>query len=135
MENIINNNITSFFASTAIKLDKRRESMERRRLRRRFGLSPFNVGDILNISFTSGFIIYGFEGICISLKKKGLKNPNASIKLRNILQGVAIESSIAYFYRRAYKFALCNHKRKRFIYKRSKLYSIRYSVNRHSRVK
>jgi len=125
----------SFFASTTIKLDMRRESMERRRFRTRFGLSPFNVGDILNVSFTSGFIIYGFEGICISLKKRRLRSPDASIKLRNVLQGVAIEVSIAYFYRRAYKFALSNHKRKRFVYKRSKLYSIRYGINKHSRVK
>jgi ribosomal protein L19 len=124
-----------YFADTRIRLDMKRESMDRRHLRRMLGITLFSVGDILNISFSSGFITYGFEGICISVRKKRLKDGNASVKLRNILQGVGIELTISYFYKRIFKFALCNHKRKSFFYKRSKLYNIRHELNKYSRVK
>lgn len=102
---------------------------------RGFGYPLFSVGDILNVSYISKFITYGFSGICISLKKKKLKNANVSIILRNILNGVGVELTISYFYNRAYRITISDHSRKEFYYRRAKLYYIRTRVNRESRIK
>lgn len=50
----------------------------------------FTVGDILVVTYWKDSINYRFEGICISIKKKSLSNPNVSIILRNIVMGVGM---------------------------------------------
>lgn len=97
--------------------------------------SVFSVGDILKISYVSKFITYGFEGICICFRKKRLNNLNASVILRNILNGIGVELTISYFYNRAYRFTLSDHSRKDFYYRKAKLYYLRIRLNRASKVK
>lgn len=92
------------------------------------------VGDILKFFFRKNYLMYDFEGIILSIKKKKLRSPDTTIKLRNILLGVGIEYSISYFYNRIFFSTLADYKRKRFVYKRSKLYYIRKKKNQASRV-
>jgi len=94
----------------------------------------FSVGDILRVSYVSKFITYGFEGICICVRKKNLDKFNASFVLRNVLSGVGIEFTISYFGNRAYNFGIADHGRKEFYYRRSKLFYLRKRLNRASKV-
>ena len=100
-----------------------------------YGFIKFSVGDIINVTYISKYIIYGFEGICISKKKKNITLPNTNIILRNVLLGVGVELSLSYFYVRIYNLHLSDYKRKRFSYKRAKLYFVRNRLNKFSGVK
>lgn len=96
----------------------------------------FESGDILSVTFRNKNIIYSFEGICMSKRKKTLLEPEVSFILRNVLSGIGIECTYSYYYNRVYnKLEILDYKRKRFIYNRSKLFHIRYKSNRASRVK
>ena len=114
--------------------DIHRKHMYKRRNRRFMGLSPITVGDIVNISYINKYITYGFEGICICLRRKQMLSPNVTIMLRNVLVNVGVELTFAYYYARGYRFTLSNHKRKSFYYRRAKLYYIRTNLNRASRI-
>lgn len=119
-----------FYHETDLDFDKERiiERQERQGL-------VFSVGDILNISYVSKFITYGFEGVCIRLKKKKMLDVNSSIILRNILSGVGVELTISFFYNRAYNFTVSDYSRKDFYYRKSKLYYLRSRINRASKIK
>lgn len=109
----------------------KRKIIERRKRKN----AVFLVGDILKISYISKFITYGFEGICICFRKKKLKNLNAAVILRNFLSGVGVELTISYFYNRAYRFTVSDYSRKDFYYRKSKLYYLRFKLNKASRIK
>lgn len=114
------------------------QNILRERRRRRRVLSKaihFSAGDVFAVIFWKRSYIYRFEGICISRRKKSLLDPDAALILRNVLLGVGIESTISYYYSRVYKLHILDYKRKKFIYKRAKLYYIRQRINRASRVK
>ena len=98
------------------------------------GFYTFKVGDIIIVFFWVNGIFYRFEGICICLKKKKFKKIDVILILRNVLGGVGIELSISYFHNRLFSFKFSDFKRKKFIYKRSKLYYLRYKLNRESRI-
>jgi ribosomal protein L19 len=127
--------LSNYFLDPYLQGEIHRERMCERRERRFAGLAQFTVGDVINISYTNKFITYGFEGVCICLRKKRLLNTNASIILRNILKNVGIELILSYYHVRAYRLVLSNFKRKSFYYRRAKLYYIRSGLNRASRVK
>lgn len=95
----------------------------------------FSSGDIVVVVFWKEYIVYRFEGICISIKKKSLSSSDVSLTLRNVILGVGVEFTVSYFINRVYNLSLSDYKRKDFIYKRSKLYYVRQRVNRASRVK
>lgn len=95
----------------------------------------FSPGDIVVVVFWKAYIVYCFEGLCISIKKKGLLNPDVSLILRNVILGVGVEFTVSYFANRVYNLSLSDYKRKDFLYKRSKLYYVRQQMNRASRVK
>lgn len=95
----------------------------------------FSAGDVFAIIFWKRSYIHRFEGICISRRKKALLDPNAALILRNVLLGVGIEFTVAYYQSRVYRLHILDYKRKKFIYKRAKLYYIRQRINRASRVK
>lgn len=95
----------------------------------------FLVGDILNISYLSTHIIYGFEGLCLCLRKKLLLDPDASVLLRNRLEDIGIETFMAYYYKRIYKLIVADYKRKEFYYRKAKLYYLRLIFNNASTVK
>lgn len=94
----------------------------------------FTTGDIIYVSFWRGYLIYDFEGICISKKKKYLQNIDVSFVLRNIFLGVAMEMTFSLFFNRLFNLKLKFYKRKRFFYPSSKLYYLRNKVNKQSRV-
>lgn len=93
------------------------------------------IGDILNFSFKRKGIIYSFEGLCISLRNKNLNNPESSFIVRNVLTNVGVELSVSYYYNRGFNAKLNDYKRKKFIYRKSKLYYVRNRLNRESRIK
>jgi ribosomal protein L19 len=93
------------------------------------GYIKFRAGDILQILFWVRGALFTFEGMCISLMKKNIKNNNASITLRNVLVNVGIELKISYFVNRLFFFKVSDYKKKKFIYKKSKLYFVRNRVN------
>lgn len=95
----------------------------------------FSTGDIIVVVFWKSYIVYRFEGICISIKKKNLSQPDVSLVLRNVILGVGVEFTVSYFFNRVYNLSLSDYKRKNFIYKRSKLYYVRQRMNRASRIK
>lgn len=134
---MLDNNIT-FFISDSFS-EKRVNFIGDRKLRSR--ISNFNktlkleTGDILSVSFWQKGAIYTFEGICISIRNKNLLKSNTSLCLRNIISGVGIEFTISYYINRAYSLNILDYKRKNFNYRRSKLYYLRYKLNRASRVK
>ena len=78
---------------------------------------------------------FTFQGICLSVRKKYLGDSNAGFILRNVLGGVGIELVISYYYNRVYNFIFNDFKRKDFIYKKSKIFYLRYRLNRETRVK
>ena len=85
--------------------------------------------------FWKSYVVYRFEGICISITKKSLVKPDVSLILRNVILGVGVEFTVSYFFNRVYNLSLSDYKRKDFIYKRSKLYYVRQRINRASRIK
>lgn len=93
------------------------------------------IGDILYIDFRISGLLYFFEGICIRIKGKNFVNPETSLTLRNILWGVGVELSIAYFYMRIFFPRFDDYKRKKFFYSRSKLFFLRKKLNKHSRIR
>ena len=96
----------------------------------------FTRGDILTINFWSKSCNYHFEGICLGLKKKNILSPNSTIILRNVLYGTGVELCVSYFLNRLYRnLFMSDYKRKKFIYKSSKLYYLRSKNNQKSRVK
>jgi len=123
------------------QINKKRELIKERK-NRSVILSKNNVGkkftrgDILTINFWSKICNYHFEGICLSLKNKNILSPNSTIILRNVLYGTGVELSVSYFLNRLYRnLKMSDYKRKKFIYRSSKLYYLRLKNNTRSRVK
>jgi ribosomal protein L19 len=98
-------------------------------------LVQFKAGDILKIVFFRSGIPYTFEGICLSVKKKGLQNNNSSFLIRNVLEGIGVEYSISYFYNRMYFLQINDYKKKFHDVNRAKFFFIRKRLNRESQVK
>jgi len=96
--------------------------------------SFFKSGDILVVVYCKETIIYRFEGICIAIRRKLLKELDTVLCIRNILFGIGIELSITYYFHRIYFLSIMDYKRKEFRYKKSKLYYLRSKINRASRV-
>lgn len=120
-----------------LQVQERTKKRIKNRLNRsvnKYFFPKFTPGDILVITFWKANIIYRFEGICISLKKKGLIKPDVSMILRNVLLGVGVEFIVSYFFNRVYNGSFSDYKRKRFLYLRSKLYYLRAKINRQSKV-
>lgn len=109
--------------------------IKNRKQRNLISSSKLNTGDILSVVFWQKGIIYKFEGICISIKKKKLLSSNTSLIIRNVIAGIGVELTVSYYANRVYSMVILDYKRKHFNYKRSKLYYLREKLNRASRVK
>jgi ribosomal protein L19 len=81
----------------------------------------FSAGDILSITYSIKGLNYFFEGICISLRKKGIQHPETSFTLRNVLLTTGVEVTFSYYYNIGFALRVNYFKRKKAIYKRSKL--------------
>ena len=122
-------------------IDKKRELIKERKNRKpildNLNLGKkFTRGDILTVNFWSQTCRYHFEGICLGVKNKNFVNPNVTVILRNVLYGTGVELTISYFLNRLYRnISMADYKRKRFLYKSSKLFYLRTKRNRASKVK
>jgi hypothetical protein len=92
------------------------------------------VGDIIKVSFFKSIHPLVFEGICISLKKRGFFISEVSFILRNVILGVAIEVRILYFLNRQYLLTFSDYKRKFDSLNKNKLLEVRHGLNRKSKV-
>jgi len=96
----------------------------------------FFVGDIIEIVYFIKNIPIVFEGVCLGIrKKKQLLNSNVTFFLRNVILGVGIEIVASFYLNRLYLSKKHSFKRKMLQVKRSRLFYIRYRLNRESKVK
>lgn len=98
-------------------------------------LLKFSVGDVLIVFFWVKGLLYRFEGICICIRKKNIKKVDSSLILRNVLGSIGVELCISYYFNRLFYLKFSDFKRKKFIYKRAKLYYLRNKLNKASRIK
>jgi ribosomal protein L19 len=94
----------------------------------------FLVGEVLDIFYPMRHIVYSFEGLCLSIRKKQMKDPNTTIVVRNILQGVGIELNLSFYSNVIFRVTVKDYKRKFFFFRRSKLFFLRYKLNDFTRV-
>jgi ribosomal protein L19 len=94
----------------------------------------FKGGDILKVVYIAKNNAYTFNGVCMGVRGK-FKNPNMSFILRNIIIGVGIEMIFSYFVNRLFKLYIEFYKKKHHFYRKSRLFFIRFRINRQSRVK
>lgn len=125
---------SNYFKSNNIVKDA---IMERRSSRANIysSLLRFSVGDVLIVFFWVKGLLYRFEGICICIRKKNIKNVDSSLILRNVLSSIGVELCISYYFNRLFYLKFSDFKRKKFIYKRAKLYYLRNKLNNASRIK
>lgn len=57
----------------------------------------FNIGDVVAIIFTKAGYYFLFEGLCLAIRKKKLKSPEATFIICNVLAGVSLELTISYY--------------------------------------
>lgn len=127
--------VDNYFIDNNLNNNNRVNFIKNRKQRNLISSSKLNTGDILSVVFWQKGIIYKFEGICISIKKKKLLSLNTSLIIRNVIAGIGIELTVSYYVNRVYSMVILDYKRKHFNYKRSKLYYLREKLNRASRVK
>jgi ribosomal protein L19 len=94
----------------------------------------FLVGDVVKIVFFKFIHPLVFEGICISLRRRGFAVSDVSFILRNIILGVGVEVRLSYFLNRLYSLSLSDFKRKFDFLGRNKLLAVRSELNKHSRI-
>jgi ribosomal protein L19 len=135
---VTNINYFPFINLTISKSEKLVKSLALRRKRKKVnGISfkKIQIGDVIEVFYNAGYPI-AFEGIVICLRgKKTLKSPNVSLTLRNIVLRVPLEFNISYYNHRVYKLNIHDFKRKMKIIRRSRLFFIRYLLNKYSKVK
>jgi len=126
----------------AKKTERKKELMEIRRKRKSIKKEEpkrgkmFTRGDIFSITFWSKTMKYKLDGLCIAIKNKKLLNQKTTILGRNVLDGVAIEMSASYYYNRLSKrIKIADFKRKKYDYRKSKLYFLRSKENIATKVK
>jgi ribosomal protein L19 len=89
-------------------------------------------GNVLSLHYLIRARNCFFKGICISLKKQKLKNKNAFLILRNVLNRIAIEMSSPLFSINMLNVAILASHAKKYQYKKSKLLYLRRKVNKRS---
>lgn len=94
----------------------------------------FKVGDVIEVVFFRKTTPLVFKGICLTIRNKKLINPNATFILRNVLIGVGIEITCAFYYNRLYKFKFHDFRKKMHYIRSSKIFFIRKRVNKESQV-
>ena len=96
------------------------------------GLFWFTRGDVFSI----GYRLYGygfvFTGLCIRVKKRLLSSASSTFLLRNILGKISVELYITLYGVCRLNFRVLDYARKKFRYRSSKLYYLRFKVNTES---
>ena len=93
----------------------------------------FNVGDVVAIVFMKSGYYFLFEGLCLSIRNRGLISPNTSFILCNVLAGVVVEVSISYYYHLSFIFRTINTRFNLIGIRRSKLHYLRNKLTKGSR--
>ena len=130
-----------YYFNNIVNNDKKRESIKERKNRllminKKNASTRFTRGDILTINFWSKSCNYHFEGICLGLRNKNITKPNTVINLRNVLYNTGVEITVSYFLNRIYKNLITSdYKRKKFLYRSSKIYYLNKKENQKSRIK
>ena len=118
----------NYFIAKKFKANKKKSLIASRKHRKRildkaYTGKMFKSGDILTINFWIKSYNYYFEGICLSLKNKNIYKSNSGIILRNVYHNIGIKVNALYFINRLYRnTSISDYKRKRYIYRSSKLY-------------
>jgi len=94
----------------------------------------FMVGDILEIVYFRKNVAFIFSGICKAKKKKNMLDPDTSFILRNTIMQIGIELKVSYYYNRVYKMTFLDFKRKQYTYRKKRMFTIRYTLSRNSKV-
>jgi len=129
---------TYFFSNiTAVSLKSQeiQERKERQSLPFDIHALDFTVGDVLVLVFWNDGLVYKFEGMCLAVRGKQKITPDVTILLCNRILGVGISVTASYFYNRLFYLTFSDYKRKKFIYKRSKIYFIKSRLNKQTRIK
>lgn len=90
-----------------------------------FNNYAINSGDVISVTYSIKGFSFFFEGICISLKNRAMRNPNTSFILRNVIEQSGVEMLLSYYYNRIFRYNLQDYKRKSFHYRISKLFFLR----------
>jgi len=130
-----------YFPNLNLTISKKQKKIESITLRRKrpkvqgISFKIITIGDIIEVFYNVGYPI-AFEGIVISIRnKKNLTSPNVSLTLRNVVLRVPLEYTISYYTHRVYKLNIHDFKRKMNLIRRSRLFFIRYRLNKQSRIK
>src|SRR5271165_1984652 len=94
----------------------------------------FKVGDILNVVYLCKNLSLINSGICIAIKKIGMLDPDTGFIIRNIIMQVGIELTFSFYYNRVYNLAFLDYKRKFYMYRKNRLFFLRYRVSRESKI-
>jgi len=97
--------------------------------------SFFRAGDIVTVRFLVKNKMRGFRGLCISVSKKKLMDVNTTFTLRNVFGSVSVEQSIPLRSCCILQFKLRKYEKKKESYRKSKLFYLRYKINRESQVR
>lgn len=136
----MDNNILNYF--NFLKVDTitlKRELIKYRKNRLKIkGLKKafyFGVGDVLEVFYLRRNMALMSSGICISIKKKKMLDPNTSFIIRNVIMNVCIECSFLLYYNRVYNnMIFLDHKRKFYFYNKNKIFFLRNKMTRQSKV-
>jgi ribosomal protein L19 len=61
-------------------------------------------------------------------------DPDTSFILRNTIMQIGIELKVSYYYNRVYKMTFLDFKRKQYTYRKKRMFTIRYTLSRNSKV-
>ena len=98
-------------------------------------IKNIDIGDILEINFFRNNTALSFSGICICIRKKKKKLlPDMGIILRNVIMGVGVEVVVSFYENRLFNLKIHDYKRKQSSFRGSRLFYIRYRLNKESKV-
>jgi len=100
-------------------------------------LTFFKTGDVIFLSYFLKFKLMHFKGICIAKKYRNLTNRGWSLSLRNVNKRIrsGMEVSVNSFCSQIYNLIIDKFERKRWNYRKAKLYYLRDKINKHSLLK
>jgi ribosomal protein L19 len=118
-----------------IKFIKKRWKPERKI--KYVNLPFFRIGDVLFLSYFLRYKLLFFKGICIAKRNKNFKSKNSSFTLRNINKKIrsGLEVTLNTYINKIYTIFIEKFERKRFKYRKAKLYYLRDKINKHSMLK
>lgn len=100
---------------------------------KRLNFFSFMVGDVVNLLFEKSGYYFLFEGVCLSISKGSLTQPETTFVLCNVLAGIVVELRVSYYYNLAFIFRTINSKYNLLFSRRAKLHYLRNKLTKGSR--